>query len=95
MTPLSFSEDGDRDEEADEARAKQSTTMWIKKKPLQIENRQKVIDEMRNFALVIMGKNLGPTPPDEGNPDEQEEEEEQDEGSPSKKPRRDFEHSSP
>ena len=93
VTPLSFSENGDRDDQAKEARMEQSTTMWIKKKPLQIENRQKVIEEMRNFALVIMGKNLGPTPPDEGKPEVQEEEEEQDEGSPSKKPRRDFGHS--
>ena len=68
--------------------------IWIKKKPLQIENRKKVIDEMRNFALVIMGKNLGPTPADEGKPKEEEEEEEQeqDKGSPTKKPHWDFLH---
>lgn len=76
VTPFVFSEKDEKDELLkDEYRAKQSKTIWIKKKPRKVEVRDPVRAEMMKFVTETMEQTIPQPPTDEGPPPEQEEEE--------------------
>ena len=70
ITPLSISDDYDIDTDLKVTqRANHSTTIWRGGTRFQVENRESVIDELRNFAKSVFNVDLGTIPKCRGAPE--------------------------